>query len=70
MKELSGRYNYPIFFEREFGGEVVFDSIENAVTVRHVVSEEKMGPKWTEELAGDPDKVAWLHKHLRGSQPG
>ena len=70
MLELPGAYNYPIFFERQFEAHTSFDSIENAVTVRHVVSQENLGPDWHRELKGRTDKIDWLYRHISGSQPG
>jgi len=64
MRELPDRYNYPIFFEKQYGGVTVFDSIENVVTVRCVVNLKAMGPDWHHQLIGPPDKIAWLKEHL------
>jgi hypothetical protein len=60
MHQLSERYNYPVFFEKQYGGTKTFDSIERAVTVRCLVSEEKMGRDWYTRLNGAPEKIAWL----------
>ena len=64
MVELSGRYNYPIFFERQYGADQPFDSIENAVTIRCLVSPENLGPNWPNDLKGPKEKIAWLTKYL------
>jgi len=70
MHELPGTYNYPIFFEKQYESERKFDSIENAVTIRSVVSLEKIGESWHQMLAGPPEKVAWLKKWLPGHTVG
>lgn len=64
MKMLPKRYNYPIFFDRQYGAEQPFNSIENAATIRCIVSADNMGPNWTKELSGPPDKITWLQAHL------
>ncbi len=64
MMPLSSRYNYPIFFEKQYGGVEVFDSIENVITVRCIVSRKNMGENWPEKLSGPADRVAWLKEHF------
>lgn len=64
MKSLPMRYNYPIFFEKQYGGIETFDSIENVTTVRCVVSAEKMGENWHEKLSGPAPKIDWLREHF------
>ncbi len=60
--ELSERYNYPIFFEKQYGALEPFNSIEDVVTIRCVVSLKSMGPDWHEQLKGPRDKIEWLRK--------
>ncbi|UCG61497.1 MAG: hypothetical protein JSV52_14455 [Candidatus Zixiibacteriota bacterium] len=64
MKPLPSRYNYPIFFEKQYGGIETFDSLENIVSVRCVVSRKNMGENWPEKLSGPPDRIAWLKEHF------
>jgi hypothetical protein len=64
MVELSGRYNYPIFFERQYGGVEVFDAIDSVVTMRDLVAADNMGARWHEELSGPAEKIEWLKAHL------
>jgi len=64
MKELSERYNYPVFFERQYGAVQSFNSIEKAVIIRCLVSPDLMGPDWHQKLIGPPDKIEWLRKRL------
>jgi hypothetical protein len=66
MKELTGRYNYPIFFEKKYDSEVTFDSIEDIITLRCVIPVKEINPEWYRKLAGPPDKIAWLKKHISG----
>jgi len=63
MIELSDRYNYPIFFEQEYDSKVVYDSLEDVITLRCEVSDVHPGQK--RRLSGPPDKVAWLKDHLQ-----
>ncbi|HUV29690.1 MAG TPA: hypothetical protein VMY05_01175 [Acidobacteriota bacterium] len=62
--ELPDRYNYPIFFERQYGADEAFDSIQDVVTARCVVSSKHLGADWHSRLAGPPEKVAWLRERL------
>jgi hypothetical protein len=66
MTELSGRYNYPIFFNAMFGGATEeFDTIDSVVTLRHEAYFRKPDPQWREKLRGAPDIVTWLGEHLQ-----
>ena len=64
MVELSDAYNYPIFFEKQYGADGAFDSIDNVVILRCVVSAKNIAPDWHERLAGSPDRIAFLKEHL------
>ncbi|UCE24636.1 MAG: hypothetical protein JSU74_00875 [Candidatus Zixiibacteriota bacterium] len=64
MVELDARYNYPIFFEKGYEANRPFDSIDDIITVRCVVSTEKMGEDWHKKLSGASDKIAWLKDRL------
>jgi len=63
MLELSNRYNYPIFFEQKYDSHVVYDSLEDIITIRCEITDRDSGRK--RELSGPPDKVAWLKGHLQ-----
>lgn len=65
MVQLSSRYNYPIFFERQYAAARRFDSIEDVATVRCVVSAEKLGPDWAAQLSGPTDRISWLREHIQ-----
>jgi len=64
MIPLSRRYNYPIFFEKQYGGVEQFDSIHDAITIRCIVSDEKMGADWHKRLSGPPDRTTWLKENF------
>ena len=64
MRELSDRYNYPLLFEKHYGAVKPFNSIDEVATLRVVISSEKMGDQWPDEIEGPPDKIAWLKKNL------
>jgi hypothetical protein len=64
MVPLSDRYNYPIFFERQYGADQPYDNIEGVATMRCVVSLEKIGENWSEDLSGPPDRIAWLKNNM------
>jgi len=65
MVELSGRYNYPIFFERQYGATKPFRTITDVATIRCLHSAERLGPNWATELEGPADRIGWLKEHLQ-----
>lgn len=67
MIELSESYNYPAFFERQYGGIRHFEDVSDVATLRCVVSFRLLGPNWPEELVGSADKVAWLREHIEAT---
>jgi len=64
MLRLPSTYNYPIFFEKQYGGVVSFNSIDDVITIRCIVSDEKMGQDWHKRLSGPPDRIAWLKENF------
>ena len=64
MTELSDDYNYPMFFKRMYGAEEEFDSVENIVTLRYDIYFQNPEPDWSEQLKGDPAKIAWMKERL------
>jgi len=64
MIELSDRYNYPMFFEKMFGAESEFDSIEDVVTLRYDVYFRKPDPNWSEQLKGPAEIISWMKERL------
>ncbi len=50
MRQLPESYNYPIFFEKQYGAVTPFDSIENVVTLRCVVSMTNVGDDWPSQI--------------------
>jgi hypothetical protein len=66
MTELSGQYNYPIFFNAMFGGATQeFDNIDSVVTLRHEAYFRKPDPEWRTKLKGAPEVVTWLGENLQ-----
>ncbi|MCX6835502.1 MAG: hypothetical protein NTW07_10285 [candidate division Zixibacteria bacterium] len=68
MIELSGRYNYPVFFDKQYAATEPYNKIEDIVTLRTEVMLNNGGAKWYRELIGAPEKIEWLRSRL--SQPG
>jgi hypothetical protein len=64
MLELPATYNYPVFFDMRYEAEVSFNSIQDVVTLRCVVSSRDAGPDWHLNLQGPPDRIAWLKERL------
>lgn len=68
MIELSEKYSYPVFFERQYGSNRHFEDISDVATLRCVVSFKSLGPNWPQELVGSADKIAWLREHVETTQ--
>ena len=64
MIELPDAYNYPIFFEKQYGADSSFDSIDDVAILRCVVSAKNVDPDWHEKLTGSPERVAFLRENL------
>jgi len=64
MVELSGHYNYPLFFKEMYGASQAFDSLEQVVTLRYDVYFRDPAPDWQEKLKGPRDRVSWLIERL------
>lgn len=62
--ELSGRYNYPIFFQRMFGARSEFDDLTDVVTLRHESYFRDPAPDWERQIRGPADRIAWLRENL------
>ncbi len=69
MRELSHRYNYPLFFKEMFGAKNEFDNLTDVVTLRYDAYFRNPSPDWAERLAGPPDKVSWLRIQLTPELP-
>jgi len=67
IMELSDRYNYPIFFHRQYDAAREFGSIEDIITLRYDVYFRSPDPDWREKLRGPQDRVDWLVERLSGS---
>lgn len=64
MVELSGDYNYPLFFEQMFGAKREFGSIEGLATLRYDVYFRNPDPEWRSKLKGPEDQIEWLGQRL------
>jgi hypothetical protein len=66
MVQLSDSYNYPIFFERMYGGARRFDSLDGVVTMRHDVFFQNPMPGWDGKLKGPVKTISWLKERFAG----
>jgi hypothetical protein len=64
MVELPDRYNYPIFFKRQFGAVEEFDDLSDVVTLRYDLYFRDPDPDWADNLRGPADKIGWLRDRL------
>jgi hypothetical protein len=69
MKLLPFAYNYPLFFEKFYESERIFDSIEDIVTLKVDFSFRQLPEDWDKKLKGPDGKISWLKSHYdrRGS---
>jgi hypothetical protein len=72
--KLSGRINYPIFFQDTFGAARTFNDLTGVVTLRHESYFRDPAPDWEQKLKGPADRIAWIKTHLcpelDDTQPG
>jgi len=64
MTELSDQYNYPVFFDKKYASEIVFDRLDDVVTLRRIVSFGSIDINWERQLSGPEDKISWLKERL------
>lgn len=64
MRELSHRYNYPLFFKEMFGAKNEFDNLTDVVTLRYDAYFRNPSPDWAERLTGTAEKLSWLRIQL------
>jgi hypothetical protein len=60
MLLLPFAYNYPIFFEKFYGSEKTFDSIDGIISIKHEFSFNKLPEDWDQKLIGPERVVSWL----------
>lgn len=64
MLELSSRYNYPVFFDKQYAATEPYNRIDDVVTLRTEVMVNNGGPEWYRELIGPPQKIEWLRTRI------
>jgi len=64
IAELSDKYNYPLFFETGYDSPDKYNVIENIVTVRNVLHNQKLDPTLFDNLMGPKEKLDWLKERL------
>jgi hypothetical protein len=57
---LSEKYNYPLFFEKFYGSELKFDSIEGVVTLRIEFNKKNLPPDWDKKIKGPEKVISWI----------
>ena len=60
MQLLPDTYNYPLFFEKFYGSELQFDSIEDAVTLKCEFQYNQLPKDWDRKVKGSKDIISWL----------
>lgn len=69
MRELSHRYNYPLFFQEMFGAKNEFDNLTDVVTLRYDAYFRNPSLDWSKRLTGTSEKVSWLRDQLTRELP-
>lgn len=64
LRLFSESYNYPLFFDRQYGAMKAYTSLRGVVTLRIVVALAEIGEDWFEQISGPADRIAWLEKHV------
>ena len=65
--QLPNSYSYPLFFERFFGGDTEFDSLEGVVTMRYEFRIEDLPAGWQTQIEAPDGVIPWIEDHLAGS---
>jgi hypothetical protein len=68
MVLLPFAYNYPLFFEKFYGSEITFDSLEDVISMKFEFDFNALPQDWNKKLKGRPEVVAWLLRQLRASR--
>jgi hypothetical protein len=64
MRPLPPQYNYPLFFDRQYGAIHAYDCLDDVITARIVVDERRLAAEWIHDLKGPATKVEWIRTHL------
>jgi hypothetical protein len=64
--QLPNTYSYPLFFERFFGGDTVFDSLQGVVTMRYEFRLEDLPADWESQVQAPDGVIPWIKEHLSG----
>jgi len=62
--ELPHSYSYPLFFDRFHGGLMIFDSLEDVVTMRYEFRSEDLPAGWEAQVGGPPEVLTWIAAQL------
>ncbi len=65
--QLPDSYSYPLFFERFFGGDTVFDSLQGVVTMRYEFRIGDLPADWQAQIEAPEGVIPWIEAHLAGS---
>lgn len=60
LVELDDRYNYPLFFDRQWSSQGQFDDIGDVITLRYDTYFQNPDPDWSSRLTGRPEIIEWL----------
>lgn len=64
MVRLPDIYNYPIFFEKFYGAELKFDSINSAISLRYEFDFKNLPDDWDKKIKGPEEVISWIKKHF------
>jgi hypothetical protein len=65
--QLPDSYSYPLFFERFFGGDTVYDSLQGVVTMRYEFRIGDLPAGWQAQIEAPEGVIPWIEEHLTGS---
>jgi hypothetical protein len=65
--QLPNTYSYPLFFERFFGGDTVFNSLQGVVTMRYEFRIGDLPAGWQAQIEAPEGVIPWIEEHLAGS---
>jgi hypothetical protein len=61
---IPDTYSYPLFFEKYHGGSMVFDSLQDVVTMRCEFQGQDLPQGWEQDVQGPPEVLSWIKAKL------
>ena len=64
MIPISDRYNFPLFFEKVYGGVQTYTDLNDVAMIRVDFNPALVSKDWPALLSGPADRIDWLKEHI------